>query len=51
MINCVLFITVLVADVAKLHHAIIVASIHQWRRCLSACVKARGRHYEHCFLT
>jgi len=33
---------------AKLHHAVIAAAVHQWRR-LSACVKAGGGHFEYCF--
>lgn len=32
---------------ANLDHAIIVAAIRQWRRRLSACVKAAGGHFEH----
>ena len=32
---------------ASLDHAIIVAAIRQWRRRLSACVKAAGGHFEH----
>ena len=31
---------------AKLDHA---AAVRQWRRRLSACVKAGGGHVEHCF--
>jgi len=34
---------------AKLNHAVIAASVHQWRRRLSGCVKAGGDHFEHCF--
>jgi len=34
---------------AKLDHAVIVAAVRQWRRRLSACVKAGGGHIEHCF--
>jgi len=34
---------------AKLDHAVIAAAVHQWRRRLSACVKAGGGHFEHCF--
>ena len=25
------------------------AAVHRWRRHLSACVKAGGGHFEHCF--
>ena len=32
---------------AKLDHVVIVAAIRQWRRRLSACVKAGGGHSEH----
>ena len=31
---------------AKLDHA---AAVRQWRRRLSACVKAGGGYFEHCF--
>jgi len=31
----------------KLDHVVIAAAIRQWRRRLSACVKADGRHFEH----
>jgi len=34
---------------AKLDHAVIAAAVRQWRRRPSACVKAGGRHFEHCF--
>jgi len=34
---------------AKLDHAVIAAAVRQWRQCLSACVKAGGGHFEHCF--
>jgi len=34
---------------AKLDHAVIAAAVRQWRRRLSACVKAAGGHFEHCF--
>jgi len=34
---------------AKLDHAVIAAAVHQWRRHLSACVKADVGHFEHCF--
>ena len=37
-----------VADLV-LDHAVIAAAVHQWRRRLSACVKAGGGHFEHCF--
>ena len=33
----------------KLDHAVIAASVHQWRRCLSGWVKAGDGHFEHCF--
>jgi len=34
---------------AKLDHAVIAAAVRQWRRRLSACVRAGGGHFEHCF--
>jgi len=34
---------------AKLRHVIIAAAVRQWRRRLSACVRAGGGHFEHCF--
>jgi len=34
---------------AKLRHVIIAAAVCQWRRCLSACVRAGSGHFEHCF--
>jgi len=34
---------------AKLYHAIIAAAVRQWRRRLSACVRAGGGHFEHGF--
>jgi len=34
---------------AKLDHAVIAAAVCQWRRRPSACVKAGGGHFEHCF--
>jgi len=34
---------------AKLDHAVIAAAVRQWRRRLSACVKADGGRFEHCF--
>ena len=34
----------------KLDHAdIAAAAVRQWRRRLSACVRAGGGHFEHCF--
>jgi len=30
-------------------HAVIAASVHQWRRRLSGCVEAGGGHFEHFF--
>ena len=36
-------------DWAKLDHPVIAAAVRQWRRRLSACVKAGGGHFEHCF--
>jgi len=33
----------------KLDHVVIAVYVHQWRRCLSGCVKASGGHFEHCF--
>jgi len=30
----------------KLDRAVIAASVHQWRRRLSGCVKAGGGHFE-----
>ena len=33
---------------AKLDHAVIAASVHQWHH-LSGCVKAGDVHFEHCF--
>jgi len=32
-----------------LDHAVIAAAVRQWRRRLSACVKAGAGHFEHCF--
>ena len=32
---------------AMLDHVVITAATHQWRRCLSVCVKAGGGHSEH----
>ena len=34
---------------AKLDHAVIAAAVRLWHRRLSACVKAGGGHFEHCF--
>jgi len=34
---------------ANLDHAVIAASVHQWRRCLSGCVKAGGGNFELCW--
>jgi len=34
---------------AKLDHAVIAAAVRQCRQRLSACVKAGGGHFEHCF--
>ena len=34
---------------AKLDHAVIAAAVRQWRRRLSACVRAGGGHFKHCF--
>jgi len=36
-------------DWAKLDHDVIAAAVRQWRRRLSACVKACGGHFEHRF--
>jgi len=33
----------------KLDCAVIAAVVHQWRRRLSACVRAGGDHFERCF--
>jgi len=33
----------------KLRHVIIAAAVRQWRRRLSACVRAGSGHFEHCF--
>jgi len=33
-------------DYKKLDHSIVVAAISQWRRRLSACVRAHGGHFE-----
>ena len=37
----------LLVEWRKLDHSIVVAAISQWRRRLSACVRAHGGHYEH----
>jgi len=34
---------------AKLYHAIIAAAVRQWRRRLSAFVRAGSGRFEHCF--
>jgi len=34
---------------AKLRHVIITAAVRQWRRRLSACVRAGDGHFERCF--
>ena len=34
-------------DHKKPDHSIVVAAISQWRRRLSACVRAHGGHFEH----
>jgi len=34
---------------AKLDHAVIAAAVRHWRRRLSACVRAGGGHFDHCF--
>jgi len=33
---------------ANLEHAVIAASVHQWRRCISGRVKAGDGHFKHC---
>jgi len=33
----------------KLRHVIIAAAVRQWRRRLSACVRADSGHCKHCF--
>jgi hypothetical protein len=38
----------LTAEWATLDHNIIAAAIRQWRRRLTACVKAEGGHFEQC---
>jgi len=35
---------------AKLDHTITAAAVSQWRRRLSACVRAGSGYFEHCFL-
>jgi len=37
------------ADWAKLYRAVVVATVRQRRRRLSACVVLGGGHFEHCF--
>jgi len=39
----------LVNEWAQFNQSIIDAVISQWRRRLSACVRARGAHFEHNF--
>jgi len=34
---------------AKLDHAVIAASVHQWHRRLSACYQSGGDHFKHYF--
>jgi len=34
---------------AKLDHVVIAAAVRQWRRRFSACGKAGGGHFEHCY--
>jgi len=34
---------------AKLRHVVIAAAVHQWRRRISACVRAGSGHFEHCY--
>jgi len=41
--------TRLVNEWAQFDQSIIDAAISQWRRRLSACVRARGAHFEHRF--
>jgi len=41
--------TRLVNEWAQFDQSIIDATISQWRRRLSACVRARGAHFEHKF--
>ena len=36
---------------AQFDHSIFDAAISQWRRRLRACVRVRGAHFEHKFLT
>jgi len=37
------------AELAKLDHAVIAASVSQWRRRLSVCLRVNSDHFEHCF--
>jgi len=37
------------SECAKLDHAVIAASLNQWLRCLSGCMKAGNSHSEYCF--
>jgi len=41
----------LLVEWRKLDHSIVVAAMSQWRRRLSACVRAHGGHFKHilCF--
>jgi len=41
--------TRLVNEWAQFDQSIIDAATSQWRRCLSACVRASGAHFEHRF--
>jgi len=36
-------------ECSKLDHDVIAAVVRQWHRRLSACVRASGGHFEHCF--
>ena len=38
----------IITEWAELDHAVIAASVHQWRCRLSGCVKAGGSYFEHC---
>jgi len=31
----------------RIQHSITDQAINQWRNCLNACVKAKGKHFEH----
>ena len=39
----------IITEWAELDHAVIAASVHQWRCRLSGCVKAGGSYFEHFF--